>query len=149
MNGAEALLVVGAIALATFLFTNYAKNIDNRSSEPVLRAPAVPLDYDYPQRLSSVSTRGCTGPPRRVGYVSCDVDGKKKMLPLVENSIDARRDRYNYMVQSDEGYGLPLPAFFEGRDCSEEVGCRQLYTKDTVKVPALSEDEWSVYRYDR
>lgn len=74
-------------------------------------------------------------PDSKIGFLSeADKDGK--ILPLFSWRSPHRRFRYHYYTQSDtfQFSSVKLPVEYRGRTCTDELGCDEVYSGDTVRV---------------
>ena len=55
--------------------------------------------------------------------------------PLITN-----RDKWNFYTMSDKNNMVKLPIKFNGRNCTSDLGCNDLYTGDVVKVEGYNDD---------
>jgi hypothetical protein len=76
-------------------------------------------------------------------------NGDPKILPLFGQSLrDKHSDRWAYFTATDQQQSIRLPVEFESRDCmNDDVGCRELFTADTVKVPSYNDQEFKISLY--
>ena len=57
-----------------------------------------------------------------------------EMLPLYGRESRTHRDRYHYYTTTSGDQIFPLNIKVDDRDCSEDVGCQELYGNETVNV---------------
>ena len=57
-----------------------------------------------------------------------------EMLPLYGRESRTHRDRYHYYTTTSGDQIFPLNITVDDRDCSEDVGCQELYGNETVNV---------------
>ena len=60
-------------------------------------------------------------------------------MPLFGKKLWNGSSKALYYTQTDRFLTLHLPVFKNGRDCSAEYGCDELFDKDEVSVPQLDE----------
>lgn len=73
--------------------------------------------------------------PRRfqqVGLLSGGENGET--LPLYGKESDVYRDHWHYYTSTPGEQIYSLPVNLEGRDCTEDVGCRELYGSENLSV---------------
>jgi hypothetical protein len=58
------------------------------------------------------------------------------LFPLYARSSPTHRHRYNYHTVSTNHFKLPV--IRDKRDCTENIGCDELFNGDQVYVPGLS-----------
>lgn len=62
------------------------------------------------------------------------VGPNEETLPLYGKEVRGRRDRYHYYTTTPGEQVYPIPVSVDGRDCMEDIGCRELYGNETVSV---------------
>lgn len=55
-------------------------------------------------------------------------------LPLYGKEVRGRRDRYHYYTTTNGDNLYSIPVSHDGRDCMEDIGCKELYGNETVTV---------------
>lgn len=55
-------------------------------------------------------------------------------LPLYGREVRNRRDRYHYHTTTQGDQIYPIPVSIDGRECTEDIGCPELYGGETVNV---------------
>jgi len=78
-------------------------------------------------------------PNRMVGYLTNDTG---LLLPLYARPSPTHRHRYNYHTTNNGNHHLPalrLPVFHNKRDCTENLGCDELYEGSLVNVPGMEQ----------
>jgi hypothetical protein len=55
-------------------------------------------------------------------------------LPLYGREVRNRRDRYHYHTTTQGDQVYPIPVSIDGRECTEDIGCPELYGGETVTV---------------
>lgn len=79
---------------------------------------------------------------------SKDTSQPSIILPLFGRPMATRKERWEYYTTTTGEHMLKIPVVFEDKDCTSELGCREVYNNDTVFIPAYQK-EFSVqlYRY--
>lgn len=85
-----------------------------------------------------------------VGYLSSP--SSHRLLPLYARRSPTHRSRYNYYTRLNHEHAgadvrLPVIRADDGRDCTQHLGCEELYDQDTVRVPGLPPGPFTVHRY--
>lgn len=131
-------------------------------------------DYEYTYGLYSsggmemtqngvpvnIQTRGYTGGFQQIGMLYKDDitdDGKTigsgtdtTILPLYGRPTDTNRNKWNYYTSSDKFNMVKIPISHNNKDCNNEYGCEEIYSDDTVSVPAYNgEFKATIYEYDK
>lgn len=108
------------------------------------RLPVFPdKDPQYPLRnLSHVAEY------QQLGVLK-SMDGSEPIaLPLFGRRMANRPDRWEYYTATDKQNMLRVPVAVEDRDCSEDVGCNEIYKGDPVMVPVYNKMfEAQLYKY--
>jgi hypothetical protein len=94
----------------------------------------------YPKRDPEYPLRGVSSEFQQIGTLTNNDDDPPMILPLFGRPIPARKDRWEYYTATDKYNMLRIPVTFENRDCMEEVGCREVYNKDTVFIPSYKKE---------
>ena len=64
---------------------------------------------------------------------------KEKILPLMGRPLFVNRDKWQYYTMSDQNNSVKLPIIKNGRSCTNEYGCDQLYNGDTIYVEGYNQ----------
>ena len=80
-----------------------------------------------------------------VGYLESVAQG---MVPLYARPSPTHRHRFNYYTRNSNEYLIRLPIVKDGRDCTNNLGCDELYDKDVVHVPGIP-DPLTVHMYSK
>ena len=80
-----------------------------------------------------------------VGYLESVTQG---MVPLYARPSPTHRHRFNYYTRNSNEYLIRLPIVKDGRDCTNNLGCDELYDKDVVHVPGIP-DSLTVHMYSK
>ena len=119
----------------------------------ILRKPVeveveVPVTVPVPMQLPiQVRRRDMRSPPpeyrgppikkykpghfQQVGILTNEVG---ETLPLYGREVRNRRDRYHYHTTTQGEQIYPIPVSIDGRECTEDIGCPELYGGETVNV---------------
>ena len=81
------------------------------------------------------------GPPikkYKPGYMQqmgllVDATGEQT-LPLYGREATGYRDRYNYYTTTSGEQMYPVPVTHSGRECTEDIGCPELYGEESVDI---------------
>ena len=60
-------------------------------------------------------------------------------LPLYGKPSYAYNSRWNYYTTTPGQQIYPLPVSYEGRDCTEDIGCNEMYDNQSVGITGRSE----------
>ena len=59
------------------------------------------------------------------------------ILPLYGKESTAHRDRYNYYTTTPGNQVYSLPISHDNRDCTEDIGCGELYGNENISVTGM------------
>jgi Family of unknown function (DUF5755) len=76
---------------------------------------------------------------RQVGILTPLNGNNSKILPLMGRPLFVNRDKWQYYTMSDQNNSIKLPINYNGRSCTNEYGCDQLYNGYTVYVEGYKE----------
>jgi hypothetical protein len=105
---------------------------------PVQVQPNV-INYPEPIR-ERVREREFRGPPikqykpgftQQMGIIT---GPNEETLPIYGKEVRGRRDRYHYYTTTGGENLYPIPISHNSRDCTEDIGCEELYGNETVSV---------------
>ena len=65
--------------------------------------------------------------------------GTNETLPLYGKPSYAYNSRWNYYTTTPGQQIYPLPVTYEGRDCTEDIGCNEMYDNQSVNITGRSE----------
>lgn len=107
--------------------------------------PVLPRENpQYPMRNTKTDYQQMgilTGPPAEEGK-------DPTVLPLFGRPIPHRNERWEYYSSTDKNHLWRIPVVFEGRNCQEEIGCREIQAGDKVTVPVYKNElSAQVYKY--
>lgn len=94
----------------------------------------------------NVRTRGFDDAYRQVGLLT-RLNGKETILPLMGRPLHTNRNKWQYYTISDQHQGIKLPVSRNGRSCTNEYGCDDLYNGDTIYVEGYK-DAFKVTTYE-
>jgi|UniRef100_A0A6C0EN43 hypothetical protein len=94
----------------------------------------------------NVRTQGFDDAYRQVGLLT-RLNGKETILPLMGRPLHTNRNKWQYYTISDQHQGIKLPVSRNGRSCTNEYGCDDLYNGDTIYVEGYK-DAFKVTTYE-
>lgn len=104
----------------------------------------------YPKRDPVYPLRRVETDFQQVGTLINKEDEKDEpvVLPLFGRPMPTRNERWEYYTATDKQHMLKIPIEFENKDCLEEIGCREVYNRDKVFIPAYQKEfEVHLYKY--
>lgn len=122
-------------------------NMSNQMLPAGGSAPSHP--YVPPGRMPvNVSTNGGH---RQTSYTQVGImtpsSGQEKILPLMGRQLHTSRQKWQYYTMSDNNNSVKLPIVKNGRSCTNEYGCDEIYGGDTVYVEGYNQP-FTVTVYD-
>lgn len=113
-------------------------HINNVSCGPPILTPRIPIN---------TPTRGECVSYRQLGVLTSN--DNTKILPLFGRQIWRGASKWHYSTQTDKLVSVYLPVYKNGRNCSAEYGCDEIYDSDEVEVPQLNETfKVTIYNID-
>jgi hypothetical protein len=94
----------------------------------------------------NVKTQGFDAPFRQVGILTRNNDGET-ILPLMGRPLQTNRDKHQFYTMNDKNNMIKLPVSKNGKSCTGEYGCYDLYNGDTVYVEGYK-DTFNVTMYE-
>lgn len=92
-----------------------------------------------PTRQINIPTRGEPGEMQQLGVLT--THGNDKVLPLYGRQLYRGSDSWNYFSSTDKFNPIKLPVRDQrDRNCTDQLGCREVSDGDRVKVPPYGED---------
>jgi hypothetical protein len=64
-------------------------------------------------------------------------DGKSEILPIFGRRSPVGSDKWNYYTMTNSNVPVKIPLSFSGRDCTDDVGCAEVSSGDSIYIPAL------------
>lgn len=107
----------------------------------------------YPRENPKYPLRHVQTEFQQVGTLTYHDDGSDNnkqpiILPLFGRPMPHRNERWEYYTATDKQNMLKIPLEFENKDCLEEIGCREVYNRDKVFIPAYQKEfEVHLYKY--
>ena len=136
-----AVVVVLMTVLLTFLLlpTTQRVPVVQRPPQPPIGFREAPPSLAYRRRILSGVPQTYTP----IGYLEQDT----RMFPLYGRASPTNAHRWNYHTVTDRLSNIRLPIqSLDGRDCTLDMGCNELYDGDRVRVPGFS-DVFTVHTY--
>ena len=127
----------------------------NFNQDPLLNPYTPPLrDESYFYMPGVVPINISTNPGavdtnyRQLGILT-PVNGTSKdnILPLMGRPLFTNRNKWQYYSTSNQHNNVKLPLIKNGRSCTNEYGCDQLFSGDNVDVEGVNE-KYKITMYD-
>ena len=133
------LLLVFAVLVLLILLTFFLLPKQQQAPPTFVQKPTQPHPPVVFHREPSLAYRRriLSGVPRTytpVGYLQQDTN----MFPLYGRASPTNTHRWNYHTVTDRLSNIRLPIqSIDGRDCTLDMGCNELYEGDRVSVPGF------------
>ena len=114
---------------------------------PVRDRRAYTKDMTDPRGIPiNVRTQGVDAAFRQVGILTRNGNGET-ILPLMGRPLQTNRDKHQFYTMNDKNNMIKLPVSKNGKSCTGEYGCDDLYNGDTVYVEGYK-DSFKVTVYE-
>lgn len=98
-----------------------------------------PKDSSDPRGIPiNVPTRGPRTEWRQVGILTRE-HGEETILPLMGRPLYSNRQKWQFYTMSDKNNSVKLPISKNGRSCSAELGCDEIFNGDTVYIEGYND----------
>jgi len=81
----------------------------------------------------NIRTQGVEAPFRQVGILTRNGNGET-ILPLMGRPLQTNRDKHQFYTMNDKNHMIKLPISKNGKSCTGEYGCDDLFNGDSVYV---------------
>lgn len=98
------------------------------------------VTVEVPVQVETAREPEFRGPPikkYKPGYMQqmgLVVGPNEETLPLYGKEVRGRRDRYHYYTTTPGEQVYPVPVSVDGRECTDDIGCQELYGNETVSI---------------
>lgn len=92
---------------------------------------AIPIPIQVP---INISTSAVDAAYRQVGILK-RVNGQEMLLPLMGRPLFTNRDKWQFYTLNENN--IKLPVTFKQKSCTNEYGCDNIYTGDSVYVDGI------------
>ena len=98
-----------------------------------------PKDSSDPRGIPiNVPTRGPRTEWRQVGILTRE-NGEETILPLMGRPLYSNRQKWQFYTMSDKNNSVKLPISKNGRSCSADLGCDEIFNGDTVYIEGYND----------
>jgi hypothetical protein len=95
----------------------------------------------------NISTQAIDTNYRQMGILTRNTNSDDTILPLMGRPLYTNRDKYQFYTMNDKNNAIKLPIIHNGKSCTNEYGCDNMYNGDVVKVEGYN-DDFKVTMYD-
>ena len=132
-------------------FSNIPSNIlMNPFSPPLRNGHFHPRHSSDPRGIPiNINTRGFDSSYKQIGILTrnVQVQGGEVILPVMGRPLYSNRSKWQYYTMNDKSNAIKLPMSHNGRSCTNEYGCDELMSGDTVYVEGYN-DAFKVTIYE-
>lgn len=94
----------------------------------------------------NIKTQGFDAEFRQVGILTRN-NGGETILPLMGRPLQTNRDKHQFYTMNDKNNMIKLPISKNGKSCTGEYGCDDLFNGDSVYVEGYK-DSFNVTMYE-
>ena len=130
--------------------TNFGNVLMNPFTAPLKNGNYFPNNSSDPRGIPiNVNTRGFDTTYRQVGILTRNVQisGEEVILAVMGRPLYSNRSKWQYYTMNDKSNAIKLPMSHNGRSCTNEYGCDELMSGDTVYVEGYN-DAFKVTIYE-
>jgi hypothetical protein len=100
---------------------------------------APPLRNDnYVNGIPSIATQRFDPNYRQIGILTRQ-NGTEEILPLMGRRNMTSRDKWQYYTMTGNNIQMKLPLSVNGKSCTGEYGCNEIFNNDTVYVEGFKD----------
>ncbi len=133
----------------------YVKNVYKSGDDRYAMAPEATRSWATPPDIRgafvpagaipiNVATKSIPESYRQMGVINTE----GKLLPLYGRRNGRGTDIYNYYTRTDTYNPVQVPISAGRRDCTEDIGCKELSDGDVVKIYGVGEGSVKLYNID-
>jgi hypothetical protein len=134
----------------------YFRRLGDPTEEPRRTYPFTKDIYDnvkdyQAKTATNIPTRGVSTDFQPIGILTnTDMKSTPTILQLYGRAIYPGSYKWQYYTNSDNFQSVKVQVIHKGRECMNDLGCEELYTGDSVRVPAYEKlFKVELYRLDR
>ena len=109
------------------------KTIEKQKDEEPYRENVYIPDIRRVRPPFNYHTRGAPEEYDMVGFLQ-DTTDSNKLQQLYGRRTYPNSNNWNYFVKSDQYHQIPIPVTIDGKNCTDETGCKELSNQDTINV---------------
>ena len=115
----------------------------NSMLTPPLRSD--PNTFTVPGIPINIPTRGPTPDIQQVGILTSD--DNDKILALYGRPTFRGSSKWLYYTSTDKFQSIKVPIHNKNRDCTQDLGCDEIYENDSINVPAYGSSPFKATIY--
>ena len=126
---------------------------NNQYNPDVFSDPYVPpikfnhfLNNSMQQKYFNLKTNNNNYNYKQIGILT-RINGTETILPLFGKPLHTNRNKWQYYTMNDKNHMIKLPIVYQGKSCTNEYGCNELYNQDNVFVEGYN-DSFKITIYD-
>ena len=134
--------------MSSFFSTNMSNTLMNPFLPPLKKSHY--LSSSDPRGIPiNINTRGVDMDYKQVGILTRTVQKQndETILPVMGRPLYTNKSKWQYYTMNDKNNAIKLPMSHNGRSCTNEYGCDELLSGDTVYVEGYN-DSFKVTIYE-
>ena len=145
--GSDRLFVLNGSEINQPVLYPSSSHMFNPLVPPLKDAVFYPRNSSDPRGIPiNINTRGYDTSYKQMGVLT-RVNGKETILPLMGRPLHANNSKWQYYTMTDKNNSIKLPISYNGKSCTSEYGCDDLFNGDTVYVEGYK-DAFKVTIYE-
>jgi hypothetical protein len=107
-------------------------------SQPLTNLYAPPVRNDN-YSIPPIATRPFDQNYRQIGILTRNSNSASDILPLMGRRQLTSRDKWQYYTMTGNNIQMKLPVSVNGKSCTGEYGCNEIFNNDTVYVEGFKD----------
>jgi hypothetical protein len=122
------------------MFTNNPRDLLSNPYLPPLRnGHYFPKNSSDPRGIPiNVPTRGARTEWKQIGILT-RINGEETILPLMGRPLYSNRQKWQFYTLSDKNNSVKLPVSKNGRSCTADIGCDEIFNGDTLFIEGYND----------
>lgn len=125
------LLILAVLALGVLVYMKSRPIVIVRQAPPPAIVQRRPVSTRAPEFREAPIKTYKPGHTQQMGLLLGD---NNETLPLYGREVRGHRDRYHYYTTTSGENLYPLTVSHNGRECTEDIGCPEMYGNENVAV---------------
>ena len=131
-------LGLGYFGIPNYPYNNYPRDVYLNPYSPPLKDERYLVPQSIPINVST-NIGAVDTAYRQTGILTPLNGASNKILPLMGRPLFVNRNKWQYYTLSDQNNSVKLPIVKNGRSCTNEYGCDNLYNGDSVYVEGYNQ----------